>query len=407
VDHWQTQLLATFNGSGPLDWSLLEGLAYTCAEESYLIRGGQALPLPRSALTLAGFPGSGGQALSPDGRYLAYVSAGDGEQPALFAYDLEREVRLFLADVTEAYLVGWSAGGVLVTLERVPSSSIDSGGLADYRAWGTDLAASERSLLTDDAFLPSFFGTALTWTPDRRSVLLNGYYGRPDQQDLEAISPVLLPVDDPGPPWRLPRTGYAGMLSPDGRRLAYTVPVPNDNDVVFAPVEVYDLRTGTHAVLLSPAALAAPGSGEAQSGFLLPLAWTPDGAWLLVIAASGGSIALLAVPAAGGEPVTIQSQLDDFLFPLLSPDGRFMAYVEPGQANAALRLLDLPRLLAGEPLEPRVIAAGVSSAAWSPDGSVIALAGAGGLRVLEPASGEMRWVNLQACDTVVWHAPGR
>jgi len=411
VDAWQAGVLATLDGADPLDWSQVEGLVYTCGDETYLIRAGQPLRLPEAQFG-PGFLGQPFQALSPDGRYLAYVGGGEGQQPALFAYDLERGVNLFLAQVNnEAYVVGWSAGGALVTLERLPSSSPNASGIADFRAVRTDLASGQRAPLASDAMLPSFLGMGATWTPDRGSVLLNGYYGPPDREDLEALSPVLLPVDSPGPAWRLPRPGYGGLLSPDGQRLAYSVPVSSATNVVLAPVEVYDRASQTATTLLSAGTLVGPDEGSQEAPtFLIPAAWTPDGNWLLVMAFGENFTGrLLAVPAAGGPPVVVLSSSEGFFGPLLSPDGRYLAYIEAGQspASSALQLIDLAPMLAGDPAPPVHAAAGVTAAAWSPDGRLIALAGVGGLRVLDPANGALRWVALQPCQAALWQTLGR
>jgi hypothetical protein len=188
------------------------------------------------------------------------------------------------------------------------------------------------------------------------------------------------------------------------------VPVSNDTNVVLAPLQVYDLASQTATTLLTADSLRGHNTNNQPAQFLLPAAWTNDSRWLLVVAAGENFAGLLvAVPAAGEERVIVLSTQEGFSTPLLSPDSRYLAFLEAGQtpANTTLRLLDLERVLGGEPASFVSAAVGVTSAAWSPDGRLIALAGPGGLRVLEAASGEMRWVTLQACQGVLWPARGR
>lgn len=403
---WQAAVVASFDGQGPLDWARLEGLAYTCEAEGYLIRAGAPQRLPQQMAAFDFYLPT--QAVSPDGRYLAYMAPGTDGAMTIYLYDLVQPgVNATLTEASEAMLVGWSGGGALVTIER-EASSTSADELANYRAWRYDPANGERARLSDDALLPSFFGSRFTWTPDRATVLLNGYYGRGDVQDLEQLSPVLMRIDPPGPAQRVPRAGYGGLLSADGRRLAYTVPVSSADNVVLAPVEVYDLATQTARIVLAIDDLLGP-NDRGQVNLLLPAAWTPDARWLLVMAAGADfESRVVAVPAGGeGEPVVVVTGGDGFMPPVVSGDGRYLAYVAGGQTPATftLRLFDLSRLPGGD-LELPSPATGVASTAFSPDSQLVAMAGLSGVRVLDLASGQMRWVSFESCGGVGWHDLG-
>ncbi len=41
--------------------------------------------------------------------------------------------------------------------------------------------------------------------------------------------------------------------------------------------------------------------------------------------------------------------------------------------------------------------------AWSPTGHLLAISGASGIYVADPATGDSRWATLEPCGRVVWY----
>jgi Tol biopolymer transport system component len=121
------------------------------------------------------------------------------------------------------------------------------------------------------------------------------------------------PAEDTAPAW-----------SPDGSRLAFVRRTEG-----AAAIYLTELVPGAERKLVeyAPSRLGYPAfTTRTQS-----LAWSPDGTSLLVAAQSSGDRpnAILAFPVDGGEERTVMSVAageGEFLFPAISPDGRFLAY---------------------------------------------------------------------------------
>ena len=154
------------------------------------------------------------------------------------------------------------------------------------------------------------------------------------------------------------------------------------------PVWTYDLPGEPHRLrlIMDDAALArawAGNSAEAQL-YLLPA----DGARPPVQLPRGGS---------------------DFAFYMAvanSPDGRYLSYAPYGEANfAPLALLDLTTLQPGDTAAViQTLTQQATAAAWAPSGHRLAVAGAGGLRIIDLDTGPTRWLDFRNCSIVEWYA---
>jgi hypothetical protein len=308
----------------------------------------------------------------------------------------------------EILLLGWSATGHMIYLEN-------SGAAIDEDDW-----ASPYRLGDDSAWVGA---------------------------------PALVGLDTPGRVRRLAEAGFAGAAAPDGGRAAIALLEWLPGDVFqLTQAVVVDLATGERRPLAAGADLALD-NGRAPE-YVLPAAWSPDGQWVLVMAGGEGyggettgdattgepqvedgtrfAMRLLLLSTTGDAPKVVGAALSGAetrgLQPVgFSADGRYLAYLEPtpgdrtGQNNT-LRLVDLQAAAAvARPLgagsapgwldPPAAIDAGawpgVGAAAWSPSGRLLALAGAEGVRVVDPATGLMRWVQYGACGAVEWIRPLR
>ena len=139
-------------------------------------------------------------------------------------------------------------------------------------------------------------------------------------------------------------------LSPDGRFLAVTIhPEGGDDQIV-----VYNLERGIQTPI---------GTGPRMNS-RWPV-WTPDGTRITFGSTRAGTWDLYSVPAAGGPPEPLLVREDD-QYPLSwSPDGRVLAFRQPGRP-AGFDIWLLPR--GGEPSPFIVTPFEERSAAFSPDG---------------------------------------
>lgn len=202
------------------------------------------------------------------------------------------------------------------------------------------------------------------WAPDGRSLLvygkdLKGRQGifRIDAQSGDATTVVLDGADEGsvGPTWspdgrriyyRRFRTGagYAFIerdltsgserelfrrvrvgppaVSPDGRYLAAMVPEPTKvSTVLLIPVDGGEPKEIFRA------------SDEPRGPIGSWTSWTPDGRFVLIdraLNASGAPREVLAIPAAGGTPHSVEITLTDNYPIRVHPDGRQIAYVTGG-----------------------------------------------------------------------------
>lgn len=168
--------------------------------------------------------------------------------------------------------------------------------------------------------------------------------------------------------------------SPDGGRIAY---LREDGDReesgVDARVRVWivDVASGADR---EPSATSFPGTALPLDA---PLSWTPDGAALVfaadpdATAADGGAGSeILELPAAGGAIRRVTSRPGPDEDPVVSPDGRTLAFIagEPGSASS--RRLTLLERLGGGGQRPLLDRSSLRPRrpAWPPDGrSVLVL----------------------------------
>ena len=160
------------------------------------------------------------------------------------------------------------------------------------------------------AFSPDGNQVAFAWNGEHRDNA-DIYIKR-----IDADTPLRLttdPAEDVAPAW-----------SPDGSRLAFVRRTESATAIYLsAPVPGAERKL----VEYTPNMLGFPAFPTRSYG----LAWSPDGRSILVAARTSGDrpTAILAFPADGGDVRTVMSLRKgegEFLFPTISPDGRFLAY---------------------------------------------------------------------------------
>ncbi|HET7252026.1 MAG TPA: protein kinase [Gemmatimonadales bacterium] len=149
-----------------------------------------------------------------------------------------------------------------------------------------------------------------------------------------------------------PQTGLSGpSLSPDGRRVAYATEQDGNSDIW-----VQDLARGTRTrITSSPIDEVQP-------------SWSPDGSRLFYTATQGvGHIDIVAIGSdGGGTPDTLAHGYQ----PVVSPDGRNLAYMVDNKGNGDLWVLPLNGGGAAKPI--LATPAAETSPSFSPDGRWLA-----------------------------------
>jgi hypothetical protein len=398
---WYARVDAELRAQSVLPQAALEGLAYRCGSgegaRNFRIQNGEARQVP-FAIPPSGPAGQYTAALSRDGRYLATIN--DGETQVITIQDLQSDWQVRVELPRGAYLMGWSAGGYLVYVQEIVP--VDDFSPQQGRVMRLDPLTGERLVLSERPVIPALLWGD-PWLPDGSALVLGMMYANRDESLAPWLgAPTLVPVDAPGEARLLNETGYAAVVSPDGRWVAYAVPtVLAVDDWRLSAVGLSDLQTGEHRELLHWTDVVV-GENPPQPGFMVPAAWSPGSDYLVVLAdVPNQGQGLFVVPADGRAPWRVQSEMS-YGWPLgFGADGHTLALVSqrPGSNVPSLVLLDLAE---GQGERATVLADDVFSAAWSPDGTRLALAGPAGVRVVDPAAGQWRWVTLEPCEGVRW-----
>jgi Tol biopolymer transport system component/tRNA A-37 threonylcarbamoyl transferase component Bud32 len=287
----------------------------------------------------------------PDGVALAYAIA-----DTLFLRDRGGQSRR-LTSFLEPGLCAWSpdASSIACASGNASYSELGSrfGNLSPSRIVLSDLASGTLSTLTDS--------TAVNQSPifssDGHWLYFISTHDGP--RDVYALR--LKGAGRPaGPPLRL-TTGLNAQtisLSPDGKRLAYSVFIPKAN--------IWSLPLPRPES--SP--LSADGAAPVTAGNQLIETFraSPDGKWLLYDSNLSGNSDIYRMALPGGEPERLTTDPSDDFFPSLSPDGREVAFHSWRAGSRDIYVMPLD----GGPLQR------VSSSPrqewcpeWSPDGSAL------------------------------------
>jgi Tol biopolymer transport system component len=383
VERWEAEAQAQLAAASPPDWDQLSGLAYACADGLWLVRAGlpERLPLdPRHAHLNS-------QALSPDGRYLAVYLAEPGA-PQLHLLDLSDFSLRFVAP-GHAQPLGWTATGQLAFFNDMLFNATGSlaNGVGLYDPAAEAILALSEALVPLPTHLQTLWSAQHDWLSfNRLDPRVSGLASARTIVVAFSADPEIQPVAAPG---------FSLALSPDGRWLAH---VTSGGPAGRAPVrlQLLELSTQVSYDLLAPAGLDAAS--------VLASLWSPDGVRLaaLVLRRSGQRELILFRLDPAGPPASIEPipGASPSAFPVgFSADGRYLAFFDQRASDAerALLALDL------ETGTTQMLLSGATSAAWSPSGRLMAIAGPGKLFVTDPATGRHQWIAGGDCSPV-WYA---
>jgi serine/threonine-protein kinase len=233
-------------------------------------------------------------------------------------------------------------------------------------------------------------------------------------------------------------------FSPDGNYVAYTTNDQGSLDVVVMPVGGGQVRRlaaspadeaqpawspdGTQIAFTSArdrggrlsavnglSALSAFVQGQGGDVFLAPAAggpavklverasypaWSPDGQSIAFQSDRSGHWDIWNVPARGGEPRPVTSDIEVDYQPAWSPDGNWIAYASV-QAQAGGRLRVVPADGTGTPRDLNLPSETVASPAWSPDGAWIYFATGRSLAVAKTTLSRVAFASAGGASLVV------
>lgn len=329
--------------------------------------------------------------LARDGRRLAALIAGRSSTK-LVVFNLEDGTQQPLPVAQPGVLLGWLPTGELLYLEVHPANgSSNFWRLMRLRQY--DPITRKFSTVIDDPIVLPWSERGL-WSPDGHTLSLAVYAGEPGEATpvLTLVTPVRgqhVAVQT------LPTSGYAPAFSPAGDQLA----VFSGGDPFLAQsngddwrLNLVDWQTNQLTTVLSAAEV--DGGANWQIG---ALDWSPDGGWLSFVAVGPGTgpVAFLA-PAAGGSAVQLDGGAQNAgSQPLgFSADSRYLAtIVYPG--TFVTNVVEVFDLAAPPGTAPQRFLA--QTAAWSPRGHDLLLAGAGGLHAIDAATGAAHWLYDTPC----------
>lgn len=303
-------------------------------------------------------------------------------------------------------LVGWTATGDLLFYATLPPEAHDAGtGLWRLRpgAW------EPRLVLASPVY--SYLGSWLSqWTADRRRLGVT-LFASPG-----AWQPVLLSVGDKTSVQPLSNlSGYGPAVTRDASAVAYvSLPPAGSSSTGFAiEFRLLDQDSSQATGALSAADLGVDGVPPTSAGMLH---WSPDGRTLVFVAwGTAYGTRLFAFDRETETLTHIAGSRSPYPIPLgFSADGQYLAYLENDgtepylwwvvrdlatglETRHAFEFGHLRRIHTGS-LQPGN--AGV--AAWAPTGHLLAVSSPSGVFVVDPATGDRRWLTLEACGRVVW-----
>jgi Tol biopolymer transport system component len=258
---------------------------------------------------------------SADGRQLAFKSGPNGPlwpTISILTLDTGEERRLTPKILALAPRYGWSPDGKVFVDGGNPETKARGGQWNLYRV---DVHTGDLSVISTG----QAGGTALPqWSPDGRSVIYRKGEQQVVRRDLETGQEQSLV--------QLPTLITAYALSPDGASIAYLS--ARDEKATKGDLHVTVLADGrTRTLVEYQGQLVVEPSGRASSG----LAWSPDSRYVLYFDQTADTVVpgtttkrseLWRVPVGGGAPERLGLTGDVYRDPVISPDGRRLAFVK-------------------------------------------------------------------------------
>jgi hypothetical protein len=393
---WTTRVTTASAPGMPLAWQRLNGLTYTCEDGAWLIRGRALEPL----WTDSDAQSATASRLSPEGGYMAtlrFSSVNAMGRLRVLAVDTGQAQTV--AEARYVALLGWSADNALLYLQN----DVNTASLRGVRLMRYDPAAGLSRMVVPNAVRP--FGVLTNgtneanWSPDRAALVLTLNVAADGAPARWAAALV-----------RVAGTGAAAdQVVPLGAESAVPILAPDAVEAVYErqlaggpQLVAHNLATGARRRLVTAADLErAVVEGHFMPERLVPVEWSPDGEELLFLASGtdyGSHLYRVGRDGQGLRHVAGAGQ-GGWVSPLgFSADGRYLGYFEASLSDPAVRLQVLDTATG----QDQDLAVYPGSVSWSAEGHLLALAVEDGAYVLDPATGERRWLAFQTCQRVSW-----
>ncbi len=253
---------------------------------------------------------------SPDGKYLAFVSQllyTDENSPVLSILSLETGKQRDLFPPLKYFSrLRWSPDGRSILVNGVNRGN--RGGL-----YQIDVQTGAVTTLVQSSPADGAYPRQAAWSPNGKTIFYSHYTGPILWRDLESgLEKVICP-------------GAAFALSPDGRWLAVH---SEDQAAKMSVLKLFPVAGGEPRELLR---LPVPGA------FTQGLAWTPEGRYLLFgragVQEGQARTELWRIPVAGGEPEKLGLSGERMVEFRVHPDGRRVAFTA-GAPKAELWVME-------------------------------------------------------------------
>jgi len=241
--------------------------------------------------------------VSPDGRWIAYVSSKGGAP----------EIRLWsFASGSDVQLT--NLGARINALSWSPDSkwiAFSGDRYGNFDVWKAAIPDGKVYRLTKD----NHYEVYPVWTPDSRKILYVRLDGRWIDHDVIEIS-----ADGRNPRTVLSDTDFFDYRW--GQTFGYPLISPDGKTILFR-----SYRSGWINYWMAPMAGGEPRPMASEKADQSSAQWSPDGKQIVYVSNHNGTLDLRVVPAKGGKPrVLVAPEMGVCGNPQWSPDGKHISY---------------------------------------------------------------------------------
>ncbi|MBI4660876.1 MAG: PD40 domain-containing protein [Verrucomicrobia bacterium] len=257
-------------------------------------------------------------AWSRDSRFLAYITRQGGsflQDGFIRIRNMETgAIRELSTDAGRVSFPHWSPDGKSVfAIAYRPSR----------RAYRIDIESGKSAVLWEK-LTSLWYGSwpVWSWAPDGKSFFQQKGPKIMTRHDVDTSAKLDSPI---------PQNSFSTVLSPTCELLVFSVTETNGSSL-SRTINVASLKGGETRQLVELVGSEAIDS-VLRVGFDTGLGWTPDSRYVLFVKGNPNNSkarALWRVPAAGGEPEALGLEMDELRTPVISPDGRWIAFVAGG-----------------------------------------------------------------------------